>query len=121
MKFSNQSIYSITQDLSFLDNLDIRMPVRIGFYLKKNVQTFKNAAQEIEEARISLCEAFGEYNSETNYYRVPTEKVEELNKELNDLLTLEQELPIHIFKIEDFDGIELSLQQISALMPMIEE
>lgn len=121
MKFLNQDIYAIAQDISKLDELEIKMPVRIGFYLKKNIQIFKNAAQEIEATRFSLCERFGELNSETNYFVVPEEKVEALNKELEDLFSLEQDLPIHIFKIQDFDGIELSFQQISILTPMIEE
>jgi hypothetical protein len=42
-------------------------------------------------------------------------------KELNDLFNLEQNLDIHIFKIDDFDGIELTYQQLSAISFMIED
>jgi hypothetical protein len=42
-------------------------------------------------------------------------------KELNDLFNLEQELNIHVFKLDDFDNIELTVQQLSAIMFMIEE
>lgn len=121
MKFLNQDIYAIARDISKLDELEVRMPVRIGFYLKKNISIFKNAAQEIESMRFSLCERFGKLNPETNYFVVPEENTEQIEKELQDLFTLEQDLPIHIFKIQDFDGIELDFQQISILMPMIEE
>jgi hypothetical protein len=36
-------------------------------------------------------------------------------------MNLEQEIDIHIFKLDDFDGIELTTQQLSAIMFMIEE
>jgi hypothetical protein len=42
-------------------------------------------------------------------------------QELNDLFNLEQDLNIHVFKLDDFDGIELTYQQLSAIMFMIEE
>jgi hypothetical protein len=42
-------------------------------------------------------------------------------QELNDLFALEQEVNIHMFKLDDFDGIELTTTQLSAIMFMIEE
>jgi hypothetical protein len=43
------------------------------------------------------------------------------NQELNDLFALEQELNIHVFKLDEFDNIELTYDQLSAIMFMIEE
>jgi DNA-binding transcriptional LysR family regulator len=37
------------------------------------------------------------------------------------IANLEQDLNIHVFKLDDFDGIELTYQQLSAIMFMIEE
>jgi hypothetical protein len=44
-----------------------------------------------------------------------------VSRELNDLFNLEQDLNIHIFKLDDFDEIELEFQQLSPIMFMIEE
>jgi NAD(P)-dependent dehydrogenase (short-subunit alcohol dehydrogenase family) len=44
-----------------------------------------------------------------------------LIQKLNDLFNLEQDLSIHIFKLEGFDGIDLTYQQLSNIMFMIEE
>jgi hypothetical protein len=33
--------------------------------------------------------------------------MQEVNKELSDLFALEQDINIHLFKLDDFDNIEL--------------
>ena len=121
MKFSNDQIYEYGQNLSIFNNCNIKMPVRINFYLQKNIQLIQQAAEEIERARLGIGAQFGIINQAQNGYDIPPEKIEEANKELQDLFSLEQELPIHIFKLDDFDGIELTYQQMSAIMFMIEE
>lgn len=121
MKLTNNEIYSYAQQLSALNIGDIKMPVRINFFLQKNMQVIAAAGQEIDAARTALVAQFGELNNEGTMYIVPPEKMVEAQKELNDLFALEQELNIHVFNIDDFDGIELTVQQLSALMFMIEE
>jgi hypothetical protein len=54
-------------------------------------------------------------------YDIPPENMAAANKELQDLFDLEQDLNIHMFNLDDFDGIELTYQQMSAIMFMIEE
>jgi hypothetical protein len=36
-------------------------------------------------------------------------------------MLLEQDINLHIFKLDDFDGVELTYQQLSNIMFMIEE
>ena len=121
MILTNQKIYSNASDLAALDLHDIKMPVRINFFLQKNIQTLVVAAQEIETARLGIAQTFGELDEEKGTYIVPTEKLAAAQQELTDLFNLEQNLNIHIFKLDDFDGIELTYQQLSAIMFMIEE
>jgi hypothetical protein len=45
----------------------------------------------------------------------------EAQKELNDLFALKQDVQIHKFDLEEFADIELTMQQLSAIMFMIEE
>ena len=58
---------------------------------------------------------------EGNGYIIPEEHMPIAQQELNDLFALEQDLNIHVFKLSDFDGIELTYQQMSAIMFMVEE
>lgn len=120
MKLINSKIYEQAQSLNGLF-IDIKMPVRINFYLQKNIQLIRQAAEEVDRARLGIGAQFGTLNAEQTGYNIPAENLEEANRELIDLFNLEQDLPIHIFKLDDFDGIELTYQQMSAIMFMIEE
>lgn len=121
MKLTNQKIYEHASNLTVFNNCNIKMPVRINFYLQKNIQLIRQSAEEIERARFDIGAQFGTPNPEGTGYDIPAENVAEANRELSDLFSLEQDLSIHIFKLDDFDGIELDYQQMSAIMFMIEE
>lgn len=118
---TNYQIYEYAQRLSAFNHCDIKMPVRINFYLQKNIQMIKQAAEEIEQMRLNIGAQFGAINIEQNGYDIPQENIAEVNREIQDLFNLEQDIPIHIFKLSDFDGIELTYQQMSAIMFMVEE
>ena len=120
MKLTNQEITSYAQNLSTF-SVDIRLPVRINFFLQKNIQIIMTAFQEIETAKLGIGKEYGVLEDNGASYRIPPEKMEIVQSELNDLFSLEQELPIHIFKLDDFDGIELTYQQMSAILFMVEE
>lgn len=121
MKITNQKIYESALNLCAFKNCNIKMPVRINFYLQKNIQLIQQAAEEVENARLAIGAQYGIPNKDGDGYSIPTEKLQEANQELVDLFNLEQELNIHIFKLSDFDNIELSYQELSAIMFMIEE
>lgn len=120
MKLTNQKIYDTAIALSSF-SVDGKIPVRINFFLQKNIQILAAAAEEIEAARLKVAQDFGELNEDGTQFVVPPEKLLEARKELNDLFSLEQDLNIHIFKLDDFDGINLTYQQLSSIMFMIEE
>lgn len=120
MKLTNQKIYDAAIALSSF-SIDGKIPVRINFFLQKNIQILAAAAEEIETARLKVAQDFGELNEDGTQFVVPPEKLLEARKELSDLFSLEQDLNIHIFKLDDFDGINLTYQQLSSIMFMIEE
>lgn len=121
MKMTNSEIYSHTNQLleAFQDNSQ-KLPIKINFYLQKNINTLTAAAREIEQARIAIIQEYGIINPEDNTYKIPAENVEKAQSELSDLLNLEQDIPLHLFSINDFENVEpLTYQQMSALMFMI--
>ena len=117
----NRQIYENAQRLSAFNGCNTKMPVRINFYLQKNIQILQRAAEEIDAARLNIGAQFGVLKPDGGGYSIPAENIAEANCELNDLFNLEQDLNIHIFKLSDFDGIELTYQQMSAIMFMVEE
>lgn len=117
----NRQIYFYNQQLQCFNEGNIKLPVKINFYLQKNILVISQAAEEIERHRRSIGDRFGELSLDGTIYEISPENIEAANRELNDLFSLEQDLPIHMFKLSDFDGIELTYQQMSAIMFMIEE
>lgn len=120
MKLTNQKIYDSAINLRNF-NVEGKLPVKIGFFLQKNIRMLAAAAEEIEAARLKVAQDFGELSDDGTQYVVPSEKLLAARMELTDLFNLEQDLNIHIFKLNDFDDIELTYQQLSAIMFMIEE
>ena len=120
MKLTNQQIYEAAFRTATF-SIEGKLPVKINFFLQKNLQVIAAASKEIEEARIKVAQDFGNLSEDGTQYIVPPDRMIDAQKELNDLFNLEQDLNIHMFKIDDFDGIELTYEQLSAIMFMIEE
>ena len=119
---TNNQIYNYTN--SFMKNFsksDIKFPVKVNFYLLKNQNTLLSLAQEIEQERVNIAQEYGILNEETQQYEVPPEKIQEAKTKLNDLFNLTQEVKIYKVKLEDFGNIELTPDQMEALLFMIED
>ena len=122
MKLTNTQIYNSAQRLmnTFTDS-SIRLPARINFYIQKNKKTIISLGEEIDKARTEILYHYGTPNEE-GIINIPSDRIEEAQRELNDLFEIEQEVNILKFSIEKFtDDISLSLEQMEAIMFMIEE
>lgn len=121
MILSNKQIYEYAQALAKFSENGLKLPVRISFFLQKNIHIILNAVAEIEQAKMSIAATYGTPNAAQTGYDIPAENISVVNQELTDLFALEQELPIHVFKLDDFEGLEFTWEQMTALMFMIEE
>jgi uncharacterized membrane protein YccC len=122
MKFNNQKIYQTANNLiSNLDNLNIYIPAKANFFIQKNISTLAAAAQEIEKSRLEIAKYYGILDEENQQYKIPGDKVQEANKELEDLFSIEQELDIKTFSIEALGNAEFTPAQMNAMMFMIED
>ena len=120
IKMTNQMIYEAANKLSAL-NIAGYLPVKISFFLQKNISLIINLAKEIDNVKLSLGQKYGEPNQFGEGYYIKSENMELVNKELTDLFSLEQDVNIHIFKLAEFDEIELTYEQLAAIAFMIEE
>lgn len=123
MKLTNLQIYNYANALleEFGAGCDIILPVKINFFLQKNIQTLTTLGKEVENARLAIVQQYGELNEEGTAYIIPADKIEAASNELNDLLNLEQDVLIRTFKIESFDNVDLTYKQMNALMFMIDD
>ena len=122
MLMKNSEIYNYAQALSeaFQDN-NQRLPVKINFYLQKNKKTLLSLSQDIEQSRMEIAQNYGTINEEGTAYTIPEENIAAVNNEIQDLLNIEQEVPIYQVSIDSFsDDLTLTTAQMEAIMFMID-
>lgn len=120
MKLTNYTIYIYSQNLSSaFSNKEQHLPVKLNFSILKNSQFLSTLAQEIEEARINIIKHYGEIQEDGNI-KVPEDKIAIANQEIEDLFSIEQEVNILKVDIESFGDLQLSIEQMNAIMFMVE-
>ena len=123
MTLTNNEIYIYAKNLiEAFNDRDQKLPIKINFYLQKNKNTLIELASSIEIARMEIAKNYGNFDTESQQYIIPPEKIDEVNKELADLLSLEQEVQIYMINIDNLsDDLSLTTAQMEALMFMIEQ
>lgn len=118
---TNGEIYdlAIRFSKSFMDN-ELYLPAAVNYSIQKNKTIISEMAKEIEQHRINIIHHYGEILENGNVI-VPENKIDNANKEINDLLSIEQEVKIYTFKIEEIADVQLTSAQMSSIMFMIEE
>ena len=122
MKLTNYEIYNITMAYKeVFQDFNQYLPVKVNFYLQKNINALAAAAQEIEQARLEVAKQYGVLAEDGSGYSIPEDCIPQANQELNDLFSIEQEFEIKTFSIEDFGSVELTPAQMQVIMFMIDE
>ena len=116
---TNLEIYTTAQALMENITTDINLPVKIGFYIQKNMKKMIELAQEIEKSRMEIFDKYGEKDEENNQYKFDKSVQEQVQKELNDLFDLTQDVKTNMLELDWFDDIDLNANQIAAISYMI--
>lgn len=120
MKLTNQSIYQYTEALASMNDNEIYIPAKANFFIQKNISLLAAAAQEIDKARLEIAKHYGEASEDGQGYTIPSDKIPQAAKELEDLFAIEQDIEIRTFKLEDLGEAKFTSAQMSAIMFMIE-
>ena len=122
MKFNNEQIYQLNILITNnLNELNIYLPAKVNFFMQKNIKLIAAAASEIEEARLRIAQHYGELDENTNMFSFSENNIDLVNRELQELLSIEQELDIKTFSIELIEEIKFTPAQMQAIMFMIED
>lgn len=122
MKLTNNNIYTYASNLieAFQDNTQ-RLPMKVNFYLQKNKNTLIDLAKGIEDTRMDIIQAYGTPTEDGTQYNIPKENLAKAQKELEDLLELEQEVNIYMISADSLtDDISLTTAQMESMLFMIE-
>ncbi len=123
MTLTNNEIYVYANALSeqFGNNSDIKLPLKVNFYLQKNMTELVSLAQDIEKQRMEIASEFGKLNEESQQYEIPDANINAAQNKLNELFNLTQEVKIYKVKLDAFGDIDLTSAQLQALLFMIDE
>ena len=118
---TNLEIYTTAQALMESITTDVNLPVKVGFYIQKNMKKMTELAQEIEKSRMEIFDKYGEKDEENNQYKFDKSVQEQVQKELNDLFDLTQDVKTNMLELDWFDDIDLNANQIAAISYMIKD
>ena len=122
MIFSNAEIYNIAVKAEvFYKDKSTHFPVKIGFYLYKNLRKFIEAAQDIDEAKRNIINQYSAIPEDEEYYTIAKEDQLAVQEQLNELSKLTQDINLYPLKLEDFEDTRLTGEQLEILISMIEE
>ena len=102
------------------NNDEIYLPAAVAFSIQKNKATILNLANDIENHRVNILTKYS-VNIEGDQLQIDPEKVNDANKELKDLLEIEQEIKVYTFKIEEIMEVRFTPAQMNAILFMIDE
>ena len=80
MILTNNQIYSYANNLmtNFVAN-ELKLPIKINFYLIKNKNLLMQLAQELDKNRADILSNYGVLSDDKKSYIIPPEKVEAAN------------------------------------------
>lgn len=119
---TNAEIYGLSKALNYaFNNEEKYLPAKVNFYIQKNKNVMAQLSDVIEQSRLDVIRHYGAQQEKDSSYLIPSEKIEEANKELVTLLNITQEVNIATIHLSDLDGLEFTPAQMQALLFMIEE
>lgn len=123
MILTNKQIFDYVDKLTqHYNNTAVQvLPVRLSFHINKNLNNLLQRFTEIDSSRMQIAQRFGILNDEGDAFDIPVEKTNEVRQEMESLMSITQDVPIHVFLLSEFDNINLSYAQLDALSFMIEE
>ena len=120
MVLYNYEIYEWGRKLANID-FDEYLPVKVNFYLRKNMALVLDKASEIERERERIISQYAKINEDGSFIFETVENEQIANQEFIDLQKLTQDLDIVKIPLSNFDNVNLKTSQLDALMRMIEE
>lgn len=120
MVLKNSEIYNLAiKTQIFYKDKTAQFPAKIGFCLFKNLKILRDLAIEIEQMRQQIIDSFQPEIQEDGSYKINSILKDKLQKELTDLSNITQEVNLFPLEIEDFENLELSVEQLDALVDMV--
>lgn len=101
-------------------NKSLVFKIKTAYVLAKNKEALRTEAQIINKLRSQILTDYGTADGKGSV-TIQNDKIPEVNQKINELMDMESEVKIICLPIEAFDENELNMEQMSGLMPMIQD
>jgi hypothetical protein len=91
--------------------------VKLGYVMAKNKEKLRQEATIIYGLRRDIIMEHGKVEGKDIV--VPNEYVDEVNKKVNDLMDIENDVEIILAPIDAFEDLELNMEDIEGLTRMV--
>lgn len=128
LNLSNERIVNTINALSKLNNA--QLPIKVAYAISKNVNKIESELKFYNAEKAKLVNKYGEKDKEGKLKvgengNVPLkeEHIEDYNRDIKELLYIENEMDIHMIKLDNLlnSDYNISPAELSAIDFMIEE
>lgn len=118
----NSEVISLYEGLNKIRDSKKTFPVKVGFAIARNLNKILPTIDDYEKTRLDILKANCESSEDgKTFYADTPEKTEYVNVELLNLLEVDNcDIKLHKISLSDIENISLSIEEIEALYPMIE-
>ena len=126
MKLSNERILNDSTRLSSIAQKEL--PVKVSYAIAKNLAKLEAELKTYNTEREKLIEKYSikDENGKTvadenNQIKLQPEQVADWNKDIKELLAIENDIDIHQFSVEELNGYSMTPAELMLIDYMIEE
>ena len=96
-----------------------RFPARVSFAITRNIRLLQSIVEDFDTSRRELILKYGTPAEEQDQYII--KDLTNFNKEAVDLENTEVEVSLAMINIADIENLDLTVQEMDGLYPMIRE
>lgn len=115
----NGEVIELYETLNRLsNNKDLKFNVKLGFIIAKNKEKLRQEATIIYGLRRDIIMEHGRVDGKDII--VSNEYIDEVNKKINDLMDIENDVEVILVPVDAFEDLELNMEDIEGLMRMVQ-
>jgi len=120
---TNFEIQSLFNGLATVrQDATMRLPARTSFTITRNIKLLQPIVEDMAESRIKVLETYGTRDeANPGMFNIPPENRQKVTEELEALDKVDNDVSLIKIKLSDLDHVELSVQVMEQLYPLIEE
>ena len=128
LNLSNERVVNTINALSKLNNA--QLPIKVAYAISKNVNKIESELKVYNTEKAKLVNKYGEKDKEgklkvgeNGNVSLKEEHIEDYNRDIKELLSIENEMDIHMITLDDLlnSDYNISPSELSAIDFMIEE